>query len=88
MQKFHLKKIIINNKKFYFEEIIAENNNNPKELWETMKSISILFKEGGQSKISLKENGVVSFDSKKNANIFCRFFSNRFITTKTSTSKK
>ena len=34
------------------------------------------FKVGRQSKISLKENGVVSFDSKKNANIFCRFFSN------------
>ena len=29
-----------------------------------------------QSKISLKENGVVSFDSKKNAYTFCRFFSN------------
>ena len=29
-----------------------------------------------QSKISLKENGVVSFDPKRNANIFCRFFSN------------
>ena len=31
-------------------------------------------KVGRQSKISLKENGVVSFDP-KNANIFCRFFS-------------
>ena len=31
-------------------------------------------KVGRQSKISLKENGVVSFDQ-KNANIFCRFFS-------------
>ena len=29
-----------------------------------------------QSKISLKENDVVSFDSKKNAYTFCRFFSN------------
>ena len=28
------------------------------------------------SKISLKENGVVSFNSKDNANTFCRFFSN------------
>ena len=31
-------------------------------------------KVGRQSKISLKENGVVSSDP-KNANIFCRFFS-------------
>ena len=33
-------------------------------------------KGGKQSKIPLKENGVVSFDPKKNANIFCRFFPN------------
>ena len=33
-------------------------------------------KGGMQSKISLKENGVVSFDSKKKANIFCKFTSN------------
>ena len=29
-----------------------------------------------QSKLSVKEDGVVSFNSKDNANIFCRFFSN------------
>ena len=48
-------------------------------------------KGGRQSKISLKENGVVSFNSKNNANNFCRFFSNladRFTTTKTSMSRK
>ena len=33
-------------------------------------------KGGRQSKISLKENGVVSFNSKENVNSFCRFFSN------------
>ena len=33
-------------------------------------------KKGRQSKISLKENGVVSFEPKKNSNIFYRFFSN------------
>ena len=33
-------------------------------------------KGGRQSKISLKKNGVVFFDPKKNADIFCRFFSN------------
>ena len=31
---------------------------------------------GRQSKILLKENGVVSYNSKNNAYIFCRFFSN------------
>ena len=33
-------------------------------------------KGGKQSKISLKENGVVAFNSKDNINTFCRFFSN------------
>ena len=40
------------------------------------KSLGMPSKQGKQSKISLEENSVVSFDSKKNANIFCRFFSN------------
>ena len=70
------KKVIYNKKKLYFEEKIAENKNNPKELWRTLKSLGMPSKRGRQSKISLKENGVVSFDPKKNANIFCRLFSN------------
>ena len=32
-------------------------------------------KGGKQSRISLKKNGVVSFHPRKNANIFCSFFS-------------
>ena len=32
-------------------------------------------KGGMQSKKSLKDNGVVSFNSADNANTFCRFFS-------------
>ena len=74
--KLSLKKIINHKKKLYFEEKIAENKNNPKQLWRTLKSLGMPSKGGRQSKISLKENGVVSFDPKRNANIFCRFFSN------------
>ena len=65
-----------NKKKLYFEEKIAENRNNPKKLLRTLKSLGMPSKEGRQSKISLKENNVVSFNSKDNANTFCRFFSN------------
>ena len=36
----------------------------------------MLFKRGRQFKISLKENSVVSYNSKDNANTFCRIFSN------------
>ena len=58
-----------------FEEKFAENKNNPKELWQTVKSLGMPSKGRRQSKI-LKENGMVSFDSKKNTSIFSRFFSN------------
>ena len=57
-------------------EKTSENKNNPKGLWQTLKSLGMPSKGGRQSTISLKQNGVVSFDPKKNANIFCRFFSN------------
>ena len=70
MQSFHLKRSL------YFEEKIAENKNNPKELWATSKSLRMPSTRGRQSKTSLKENGVASFDSKDNANTFSRFFSN------------
>ena len=75
MQYFQWKNIN-NKKKLYFEKKITENKNNPKELWQTFKSLGMPSKGGGrQSKISLKENGAVSFDPKKNANIFCWFVS-------------
>ena len=71
-----LTKIISFKKNLYFEEKITENKNIPKKLWRTLKSLSMPSKEGCQSKISLKQNGVVSFNSKYNANTFYRFFSN------------
>ena len=70
-----LKKNINNTKQLYFEEKIAWNKNNLKGIWRILRSLAIPSK-GGKCKISLKENGVVSFDPKRNANIFCRFFSN------------
>ena len=57
-------------------EKTSGNKNNPKGLWQTLKSLGMPSKGGRQSTISLKQNGVVSFDPKKNSNIFCRFFSN------------
>ena len=42
----------------------------------TFKPLGMPFKGGMQSRISLKENGVVSFNSKDNTNTFYRFFSN------------
>ena len=75
MCKTFTQKIIDNKKKLYFVEKIAENKNNPKGHWRTIKSLRMTCKGGRCSKISLKENGVVSFNSKDNANTFFRFFS-------------
>ena len=75
--KLLLEKVFYNKKKFYFEEKIAENRNNSKQLWWTLKSLGIPSKGRMQSKISLKENGVVSLNSQDNANTFCRFFSKK-----------
>ena len=72
IQNFHYD--INNKKKLYFQEKIAENKN-LKEVWQTLKSVGMPSNGGRQFKISLKENGAVSFDLKKNANTFCRFFS-------------
>ena len=47
-----------------------------KELPRTLKSLDMISKERRQSKISLKESRIIFFDIKKDANIFCRFFSN------------
>ena len=66
-------KNIINKKKLYFQGKIAENKNNPKELWRILKYLSMPSKGGRQSKMPLKENGVVFFDPKKNATFFVGF---------------
>ena len=55
---------------------IAENKNNPRELLRTLKSLGMPSKGENQSKISIKENGIVSFNSGDNADVFCGFFSN------------
>ena len=49
--------------------------NNSKELWRTLKSLGMSSKAGCNLKYHLKENDVVSLNSKENANRFCRFFS-------------
>ena len=76
--KLSLKKIINSKKKLYAEEKIEENKTNPKELWRALKFLKTLEFEivNVGDNLKLKESGTVSFNSKKNANIFCRFSSN------------
>ena len=68
-------KIVNEKKKLCCKKKFAENKGNLKELWRTSKALGMPSKGGGQTKVSLKKNGVVSFVTKKNANIFSRFFS-------------
>ena len=58
-------RIISSKKKLYCEEENAENKKNPKALWQTLRSLGMPSEEGRQSKILLKENDVVSYNSKK-----------------------
>ena len=59
----------------FFQGKIQENSKNSKELWKTLKSLGLNSKKTGQSKVSLKEDDVIQFEPKKNANIFKRFYS-------------
>lgn len=68
MQNVNLK-IINNKKKLQF----AEKNAEKKNVGKLLNLQTCFFKRGRKSKTSLKENGVVSFDAKKNANIFVGF---------------
>ena len=64
-----LKAIIQKKKRNFFQDKIQENSKNSKQLWKTLKSLGLNSKKTGQSKICLKEDGVIQFEPKKNANI-------------------
>ena len=65
-----LKATIQRKKGTFFQDKIQENSKNSKELWKTLKSLGLNSKKTGQSKICLKEDDVIQFGPKKNANIF------------------
>ena len=69
-----LKATIQRKKGTFFQDKMQENSKNSKELWKTLKSLGLNSKKTGQSKICLKEDGVIQFESKKNANIFKKFY--------------
>ena len=65
-----LKATIQRKKGTFFQDKIPENSKNSKELWKTLKSLGLNSKKTSQSKICLKEDDVIQFEPKKNANIF------------------
>ena len=76
---FIIKWNVINNKKNFALNKKLQKINNPKEAWQTLKSrksLDMPSKGVRKSKIPLNENREVCFNSKNNANTFCRFLSN------------
>ena len=64
-------------KKYFFENKLKESIGKPKELWKNLKAIGLPKKVTSKSaNICLKNNGTLSFDLQKNAEIFKEFYSN------------
>ena len=53
--KMHLQKMILKKKKSYFEEELRKNKNKPKELWITLKLLSLSSNKTRQSKLLLRK---------------------------------
>ena len=73
--KMHLQKMIRKKKKSYFEEELGKNRNKLKELWKVLKSLGLSSDKVKKSKISLKKDGAIQFETLENANTFKKFYS-------------
>ena len=71
----HLQKMILKKKKSYFEEELGKNKSKRKELWITLKSLSLSSDKARQSKISFKKDGAIQLEALESANTFERFYS-------------
>ena len=70
-----LQKMILKKKKSHFEEKLAKNRSKPKELWRTLKSLSLSSDKARKSKIYLKKDVTTQFEALENAKTFERFYS-------------
>ena len=65
-------------KSSHLDEILVQSSKNPQELWKLLKSFGLNAKEGNKAKISLNKDGTIQFKHRENANIFKKFYSNKF----------
>ena len=65
-----LQKTISKKKESHFQENIEKSAYNYKKLWKARKSLGMRLDKVNQSKIALKKDGAIQFESKKNANTF------------------
>ena len=67
--------MILKKKKFYLEEELGKNRSKLKELWKTLKSLSLSSEKARKSKIFPKKDGAIQFEALENANTVKRFYS-------------
>ena len=67
--------MILKKKKSYYEEELGKNKSKRKELWITLKSLSLSSDKARQSKISFKKDGAIQLEALESANTFERFYS-------------
>ena len=60
----------------YDKEQLKKNTKNPKELWKALKNLGMQCKYSQQPKICLRENNLLQFNEKKNANTLKDFYRN------------
>ena len=58
----------------YFREKSVKKSKNPKMLWKALKSLGLNSKERNKAKVSLKKDGTIQFEPRKNTNIFRKFY--------------
>ena len=60
----------------YVKEQLQKNTNIPKGLWKALKNLGMPCQVSNKQKVSLRENNLLQFNEKKNANNFKDFSSN------------
>ena len=60
----------------YVKEQLQKNTNIPKGLWKALKNLGMPCQVSNKQMVSLRENNLLQFNEKKNANNFKDFYSN------------
>ena len=73
--KYQVQNLIWRKKREFYETNLKQKINKPKELWKTLKSMSLPFKVVTAFNICLKNKNQIVFNDIKNCSIFKNYFS-------------
>ena len=73
--KYQVQNLIWRKKREFYETNLRQKINKPKELWKTLKSMSLPFKAVTALNICLKNKNQIVFNDIKNCSIFKNYFS-------------